>query len=77
MTSEIPEHDWPDRLQSLVGRFRAQAQVELRHRMEHWEVDLSRNEVHEVAGALLARQVTLATDIGNPRIFGQVTSRRC
>lgn len=43
---------------------------ELEYRWENWNKDLSRNEIHEVVGALLARQTTLAIEIaGSPSIW--------
>lgn len=43
---------------------------ELQERWAAWRIDLSRREVHEVIGGLLARQVTLATQLArNPGIW--------
>lgn len=57
-------------LERLVEKFQAKAKLELTQRLERWPIDLSRNEVHEVIGALLARQVTLACQIaGAPSVW--------
>lgn len=50
-------------LQDLTERYIDAARAELAARWEHWALDLMRPELHEVVGALLARQVTLATQI--------------
>ena len=43
---------------------------ELHTRWHSWEFDPDQTEVHEVVGALLARQVTLATQLaGSPAIW--------
>jgi hypothetical protein len=48
-------------LRRAVNRFEKHARKELRARWRKWPIDLSKGEVHEVIGGLLARQVTLAT----------------
>jgi len=47
-------------IEQLVETFSEQARLELKERWKKWVIDLSQSEVHEVVGALLARQVTLA-----------------
>lgn len=47
-------------IEQLIRSFIEQARLELKERWEKWAIDLSRNEIHEVVGVLLARQVTLA-----------------
>ncbi len=42
--------------ENYVGMVRA----ELSERWEKWQLDLANREMHEVIGALLARQVTLS-----------------
>jgi hypothetical protein len=49
-----------DRIYQLIDAFVERAREELRERWNLWKIDLSQNEFHEVIGALLARQVTLA-----------------
>ncbi|MGH6917121.1 MAG: DUF5677 domain-containing protein [Geminicoccaceae bacterium] len=46
-----------------LDRFINRASDELFRRWEKWRVNLSEAEVYEVVGALLARQVTLATEL--------------
>ncbi|MBI4644145.1 MAG: hypothetical protein HY743_10600 [Deltaproteobacteria bacterium] len=59
-----------DHLNDVLKRFIARANEELSLRWNQWKIDLSHNEFHEVAGSLLARQVTLATQIAmNPQIW--------
>jgi len=54
-------------LWSIAHEFADAARAELASRWTVWALDLSKTEVHEVVGALLARQVTLArTIISNP-----------
>jgi hypothetical protein len=50
-------------LEELIRSFVKQARLELQDRWEKWALDISENEIHEVIGALLARQVTLAGQI--------------
>ena len=47
-------------IEQLVLTFCEEARLELKERWKKWVIDLSQSEVHEVVGALLARQVTLA-----------------
>lgn len=47
----------------LIGAFTARAREELDHRLKKWPLDLSKQDFHEVVGALLARQVTLASQL--------------
>ena len=47
----------------LIEHFVARSREELDDRLTQWPTDLSRQEVHEVVGALLARQVTLASEL--------------
>ena len=41
------------------------ARSELEERWHKWKLDLTKREVHEVVGALLARQVSLATQVAD------------
>jgi hypothetical protein len=47
----------------LIQAFTDRAREELADRLAKWPTDLAEQEVHEVVGALLARQVTLATKL--------------
>lgn len=52
-----------DELRTIVKRFRANARAELDHRWSEWPLDPTVLHVHEVVGALLARQVSLAGNL--------------
>jgi hypothetical protein len=54
-----------DQLAVIVERFRDNARAELSYRWTEWPLDPSRLPVHEVVGALLARQVSLAVNIAS------------
>lgn len=59
-----------DQLEDVLKRFIARANEELSLRWDQWAIDLSHNEFREVAGSLLARQVTLATHLAtNPLVW--------
>src|SRR3989344_2680570 len=47
-------------VEQLIKSFIEGTRLELSQRWEKWTIDLLQNEIHEVVGALLARQVTLA-----------------
>lgn len=48
-------------VETVVELFAKEARAELDARWRNWKIDLSHEEIHECVGALLARQVTLAT----------------
>jgi hypothetical protein len=48
---------------ALADQFVSDLHAELQARWEAWPLDLEKQEVHEVVGALLARQVTLAREL--------------
>ena len=50
-------------IEQIIRTFIEQSRIELKERWEKWAIDLTKNEVHEVVGALLGRQVTLARQI--------------
>ena len=57
-------------LRATVDAFIDRAKQELELRWKAWPIDLSRSDLHEVIGALTARQVTLATQLaGNISIW--------
>ena len=58
-----------EEIEQLVGRYVDQVRAELEARWQAWPLDLTKPEVHEVVGALLARQVNMATS-------GHVPGRR-
>ncbi len=62
-------------MKQLIRTFIKQARIELKERWEKWIIDLAENEVHEVVGALLARQVTLARQMAeSPQIWNDHTA---
>jgi hypothetical protein len=57
-------------INQIVEVFIKQAHEELKVRWDRWQINLSQSEFYEVVGALLARQVTLATQLAeNPLIW--------
>ncbi|MDX6463698.1 MAG: hypothetical protein QOE55_7395 [Acidobacteriaceae bacterium] len=53
------------KLLNVVEAFARRAEEEFKYRLKKWPIDLTRNEIHEVVGALLARQVTLAVQLAS------------
>ena len=53
---------WKD-IEEIVSNYIKTVRNELYERWKKWPLDLSHSEVHEVIGALLARQVTLAIQL--------------
>jgi Family of unknown function (DUF5677) len=59
-----------EKVSALIENYTAALRAELAERWKNWTVDLTQNEVFEVIGGLLARQVTLATQLaGSPDIW--------
>jgi hypothetical protein len=57
-------------IEEIIADFEQDARSDLDSRWAAWPLDLSKNEVHEVVGGLLARQVSLATELArNPEIW--------
>jgi len=52
-----------DEVHQLIEAFTGRAREELEHRIKKWPLDLAKQDLHEVVGALLARQVTLASQL--------------
>lgn len=52
-------------LMEILSAYREAVLKELQARWDGWPLDPSRNEVHEVAGALLARQATLTVELAS------------
>lgn len=50
------------RVEALIFEYVEAIRSDLRHRWKAWPLDFSDNELHEAVGALLARQVTLASN---------------
>lgn len=47
-------------LREALARYESAVREDVQKRWDSWEIDLSKNEFHEVVAALLARQATLA-----------------
>ena len=54
-----------DEIYALIETFADRAREELEHRLKKWPPDLANRNVHEAVGALLARQVTLASQLAS------------
>ena len=66
----MSEHEDFSKIEELIRSFIKHARLELKERWEKWTIDLSQNEIHEVVGAMLARQVTLSRQMAeNPLIW--------
>src|SRR6266436_5291154 len=52
-----------DEVHHIIEAFTGRAREELADRLKKWPLDLAKRELHEVVGALLARQVTLASQL--------------
>lgn len=52
-------------LDEIINAYIYQAREDLRDRLRQWPPDLTARNVHEVVGALLARQVTLASSLAS------------
>jgi hypothetical protein len=66
----VSEQENFSKIEELIRSFIKNARLELKERWEKWTIDLSQNEIHEVVGALLARQVTLSRQMAeNPLIW--------
>ncbi len=58
------------KLHKIIQKYTSSVRKELKTRWDVWQLDISQVEKHEVVGALLARQVTLATQLtNNPPIW--------
>ena len=62
---------WP-----LIESYCADVDRELAARQNAWPPDFAQIHVHEVIGGMLAREATLAKDVGARRRFGPGTARR-
>lgn len=52
-----------EKIEKIVGCYVDVVRSELAARWQKWQLDLTKPELHEVIGALMARQVTLATQL--------------
>ena len=53
------------KLVAFTAEYATMARAELEERWHKWKLDLTQREVHEVVGALLARQVSLAIQVAD------------
>jgi Family of unknown function (DUF5677) len=56
--------EWEE-LERIIRTYTEMARAELAERWRKWPIDLSQSELHEVVASLLARQVTLATQLAH------------
>lgn len=60
------------KLRAVIDSFAARAHQELNLRWKAWATELSRNDLQEVVGALMARQVTLAIQLAqSPPVWNE------
>jgi hypothetical protein len=52
-----------EQVEKIIGQYVEDVHSELGARWQRWHIDLAKPELHEVVAALLARQVTLATQL--------------
>lgn len=52
-----------EKMEKIIGDYIDAVRSELAARWRQWRLDLTKPELHEVVGALIARQVTLATQL--------------
>src|SRR5689334_6996519 len=52
-----------DSLEIILQQYTDQIAIELSARWNSWPINLAQTEVHEVIGGLMARQITLATQL--------------
>lgn len=68
----MQEKERPESFEQTLETYVRIAKDELTQRWKNWELDLSEQEKFEVVGALLARQVSLATELTlSPNIWNQ------
>jgi len=64
-----------EEVDEIISGYVDAVRSELAARWEHWQLELSKPELHEVVGALMARQVTLATQLAcSPGIWSAHTA---
>ena len=60
----------PEVINDIIGKFVQEIETEFAERWANWKLDFSHLELHEVIGALVARQVTLAKHLSqNPSLW--------
>jgi hypothetical protein len=69
-TRRMNSRDAWEEISTIIDNYIRMARTELYERWKKWPLDLANREIYEVIGALLARQVTLATQLaGAPSIW--------
>jgi hypothetical protein len=58
------QYIWKE-ISKIVDNYNQMVRTELLNRWKKWQLDLTKPEIYEVVGALVARQVTLATQLAN------------
>ena len=58
------QYIWKEILK-IVDNYNQMVRAELLNRWKKWQLDLTNPEIYEVVGALVARQVTLATQLAS------------
>lgn len=68
----MKSEDFWEQTRLIMNEYARRANNELTERWKNWKLDLTCREIYEVIGALLARQVTLATQLAlSPEIWNQ------
>ena len=74
----MAEKDPETIIREFILKYVETVRAELAERWKCWAIHLTKNEMHEVIGALLARQVTLATQLAlSPSIWNGHTATCC
>lgn len=61
----MSDHDDWNAIVSMANNYTQMVRAELSERWEKWQLDLVNREMYEVVGSLMARQVTLATQLAS------------
>lgn len=71
----MAEKDPETTIREFILKYVETVRAELAERWKCWPIDLTKNEMHEIIGALLGRQVTLATQLAlSPSIWNGHTA---
>jgi len=57
----IRVEEFKNRLTDVIKDYVSTVEEEFRHLWNSWEIDIANREVHEVIGAIIARQISIAT----------------
>jgi Family of unknown function (DUF5677) len=61
---KVSDNTKTDELIEFITNYIYIAQKELKYRWENWDISFENYEIYQIIGALIARQVTLATQMG-------------